>query len=87
MPNAAYDQLLRFCIHEKKHAVVADADAKTIAVFLVFCSRMETDFFQRQNRLGNPNLHLRMQPGKFLARIAGDVNLPAHILMPSSFKA
>ena len=48
---------------------------------------METDFFQRQNRLGNPNLHLRMQPGKFLARIAGDVNLPAHILMPSSFKA
>ena len=45
MPNAAYDQLLRFCIREKKHAVVADADAKTIAVFLVFCSRMETDFF------------------------------------------
>jgi hypothetical protein len=29
---------------------------------------------------------LRMQPGEFLARIAGDVNPPAHALMPSSFK-
>jgi len=85
--NDADGNPLQLHIRQIKHAIVADADAKTVPVLQLLAAGREWIGFECLNRFGNPRLHLRMQSGEFLARIAGDVNLPTHALMPSSFRA
>jgi len=85
MADGANDNLLCFCIREKQYAIITDADAEAVAVFELLAAGRKGIGFQREDSLGNPHLHLRLQSSEFLARIAGDVNLPAHALMPSSF--
>ena len=86
MPDAADDDSLQRCIRQIKHAIIANTNAKPVPVFQFLATGRERVLLQSKNRFGNPNLYLRMQSGEFFARIAGDVNLPAHALMFSSFK-
>jgi hypothetical protein len=84
--DAADNDLFQLWIRQIKHAIVAYTDAKPVPVLQLFSTRWKGIGFECENRFGNSKLHLRMQPGEFLPRIAGDVNLPTHALMPSSFK-
>ena len=87
MSDAADDDLLQLRVRQIKHAVVTNADTKPVPVLQFLAPGREGILLQSKNRFGNPDLHLRMQSGEFFARITGDVNLPAHALIPSSFSA
>ena len=87
MADAADDNFLQLRVREKEHALVAHANAEAIPVLQFLAAGWEGIPFQRQDGLGDAKLNLRMKAGQFLARIAGDVDLPAHALMPSSFNA
>ena len=85
MTDGTNDKPLNLCVGEKKHPVIANADAKAIPVLQFFAAGWKRVVFGCEDGLGNSHLHLPVPARQFLARIAGDFDLPAHALMPSSF--
>ena len=87
MADGTNNNLFCFWVCEIQHPIITDVDAEAVSVLQLFAAGRERITFERQNRPGNPHLHLRLQTRQFLAGKAGNFDLPAHALMPNSFKA
>jgi hypothetical protein len=85
MADDADNDLLQLRIGKIKNPVIADTDAKAIAIFQLFATVRERIFLQCDDGFGDARLNLRWKPFKFLACVARDFNLPAHTRMFSSF--
>ena len=85
MTDVANDYVPGLAVNEVKHTIVANANPPAIAVFKFLGAARRRVVFQGKDGLCDAGLNLLGKNGQFLAGVAGDVYLPIHTRMLSSF--
>jgi hypothetical protein len=85
LANDTDNNSFQFRVSKIKDAVIANTNAKAIAIFQFLATLRKRVSLQRKDGLGDAGLNLGRKPFEFLAGIALDFNLPAHTWMVSSF--
>jgi len=85
MADDTHDNLFQLRVGEIKNPIIANSNAKAVAIFQFLATVRKWIFLQRDNGFGDARLNLRRKPFEFLACVARDFNPPTHMRMFSSF--
>jgi hypothetical protein len=85
MTDDADNNLFQLRVGKIKNPIIANTNAKAVAVFQFLAAVRKWIFFQRENGVADADLDLCWKPFEFLAGVARDFDLPAHTRMFSSF--